>query len=118
MSSEKFITRAEFEAAIGGLEEKLDLVGLRMDSSDRRIDAQFQQMQLQIDNKFDQMMELLKRYMQPPQVGDGAGQILRISNATSGEGLGASGRPRIDIGVENLVGGSIPYFECFARIDG
>jgi len=51
-------------------------------------------------------MESMRTNMQPPLVGENAGQILPQDDATSGEGLGASGRPRIDIGVENLVGGA------------
>jgi hypothetical protein len=52
------------------------------------------------------MMEILRGKMQTPEAGEGAGQIFQKSNTTSGEGLGASGRLRIDPGVETLEGGA------------
>jgi len=102
MSSENFVTRAEFEAAIGGLENKFGGLENKVEGLENKFEAFMEQSQLQ----FQQMMEFMRTTMQPPQAGENAGQILQKDNATSGEGLGASGRPRIDIEVENLVGGA------------
>ena len=79
-AAENYVTRVEFEEAIGRLENKMDL-------------------------QFQQMMAILTN-MQTSQAGNGAGQNFQESNTTSKEGIGASGLQTTDSGVEDLDGGA------------
>ena len=97
-SAENYVTRVEFDEAMGRLENKFDT---RLEGLNNKIYLQSQQNQIQ----FQTMMDIL-RNMQTSQAGNGAGQKFQESNTTSIEGLGASELPRSDSGVENLDGGA------------
>ena len=97
-SAENYVTRVEFDEAMGRLENKFDT---RLEGLNNKIDLQSQQNQIQ----FQTMMDIL-RNMQTSQAGNGAGQKFQESNTTSIEGLGASELPRSDSGVENLDDGA------------